>query len=345
MKALNEMSDEETHEAYKRMLEAMQEQGTMNPVMSDDDGTGDGQNPDGGRGIVDPSQTAEPEPEPEPTGPEDEGDWRRRMETEIQRMRSENGRARKLSNELDAERKRNAELQQQLASLMERHKAAQEEARRPKLDTFTEEERLAFGEDTTDLLGRKFSQVDTMIDEQRQKLAEIDDSLSRIRAREVEQARNKVLDEVERHFGTDIWEAQETDAFKAWAEQINPWTHKTNHQSLYEADQALDGDRMMLLFGDFANATGWKSSNAVEEAPTPKRSLPTSANMAAQPSMSKGFSGPQRTRTKQEPMTEAEANAIMDRALHDPAWAVSEAGEAALKRVRQELSQTTYFLR
>ena len=163
------MSMDEAAEALNAFLNGSVEQPSVapdpapapEPTQTQPDGAGESngndapQNPDGNTKPTE--QTAEPpateqQPTPAPTGADPYEARFAKFEEELQRLRSENGRMRKIAAE-------NAMLRRKVA-----HPEAPAEPPRARLDEFTEEQTFALGDEVTEALKTKLAQADQMLE-------------------------------------------------------------------------------------------------------------------------------------------------------------------------------------
>lgn len=346
----NNVRDESVHSAWEKMLDQM-DKGLV-PIVSSvpgQNGFADGQS------VEDPAveenatdaQAQEGEGK-ETTVPEPVPEKREDIDAELQRLRSENGRAAKLSRELKEAQEQNAKLRMELEEVRKRIESSAEKGipEREPLAEFSQTDRLAVGEDAANALGRKFKQADEDIESLRRLVSEQKATIAEIRDREHKRQQEAMRDEVERKFGTDIWDIVDTDSFKTWASARNPFTGESNGAMLANADGTVDKPKMFALLEDFVSRTNWesKAKSAAAQEPAPTRSLAKSANVAVKPATANGVSNVRGGQPKSNAMSADEAREVMSRAMRDPAWRQSEEGRAAVEAVRKIMYANPSYL-
>ena len=138
---------------------------------------------------------------PTPTGVDATEARFAKLEEEMQRLRSENGRMRKIAAE-------NAMLRRKV-----RGEPTKPEER-VRLDELTEDQRLALGDDVTEVLRNKLAQTDNLLAAMEERYQAQEQYLTEIRQREHEQRHKAMMDDVERQYGPEVWGEWKTERFK-----------------------------------------------------------------------------------------------------------------------------------
>lgn len=263
------------------------------------------------------------EPQTAPTGAGDEmAERMARFEAELQRLRSENGRMRKVATE-------NAMLRRKLKSQEPPH-----EPERKRLAEFTEEQEIQLGDDVVGALKSKLADADEMLQAMDERYRQQEEYLSEIRGRELKAAREMMLDAVERQYGEDIWDAMKSDAYAEWADNYDPLTGQQNRDLLQRIDANADSEAAIALIGNFVRQSGVKLKAAAPATNARSTSgTPVSANMAQRPvgqSNAAPYTQPQQ---KEVVWTVKAAEAAYARADRDPMWAKSAEGKAIFESI------------
>lgn len=267
----------------------------------------------------------EQQEEPAPTTVEVDATEARfaKLESELQRLRSENGRMRKVSAD-------NAMLRRKLRSVTE---APPEQ--RARLADFDEEQQIALGDDVTEVLKSKLAQADEMIAAMDQRYQEQEAYLGEIRQREHKAKHEEMMDAVENQYGSEVWDMLETEAFHNWRETYDPLTGQQNGELLRKIDANADSEAAIAIMGNFLRYAGYKK--AEQPAPTQVRNTPTSANMVQRPTEPRGQTAkpvaPQQGQKRN--WTPQAINAAFARADRDPKWAQSAEGKAIFNEIME----------
>lgn len=282
------------------------------------------QNPDGNTQPT--AQTAEPpateqQPTPAPTGADPYEARFAKFEEELQRLRSENGRMRKIAAE-------NAMLRRKVAQ-----PNAPAEPPRARLDEFTEEQTFALGDEVTEALKTKLAQADQMLEAMDQRWQEQERYIGELKHRDFEAKHEAMMDAVEGQYGEGFWDLWETSQFKDWLDQRDPITGQNNGDLLRKIDSNADAPAAVALLGNFARSVGYSKPTATP-VDTSTRNAPASANVAQRPAASHAMPNhPTSTKPQKRNWTQQDIDAAFVRADRDPAWANSKEGKAVFNEI------------
>lgn len=282
------------------------------------------QNPDGNTQPTE--QTAEPpateqQPTPAPTGADPYEARFAKFEEELQRLRSENGRMRKIAAE-------NAMLRRKVAQ-----PNAPAEPPRARLDEFTEEQTFALGDEVTEALKTKLAQADQMLEAMDQRWQEQEKYIGELKHRDFEAKHEAMMDAVEGQYGEGFWDLWETSQFKDWLDQRDPITGQNNGDLLRKIDSNADAPAAVALLGNFARSVGYSKPTATP-VDTSTRNAPASANVAQRPAASHAMPNhPTSTKPQKRNWTQQDIDAAFVRADRDPAWANSKEGKAVFNEI------------
>lgn len=336
----NQMTIDEAHDALYAMLDAMEtppQEGTP-PTGSGEapveEGNGVAQEtaPDGEQPIEQPASqsldgddaTTQPA---EPTGAADPMAERfAKLEADIQRLRSENGRMRKIAAD-------NAMLKRKLKAQAQQETPPEQ---RPRLSELTEEQEIQFGDEVAAVFKQKMAEADQMLEAMDERYRAQEAYLTEVREREHKTHHAAMMDAIERQYGEEIWDAMDTDAFRAWSENYDPVTGMRNHDLLAKIDANADSEAAIAIMGNFVRQCGVKVSG--NSAPTANArsndGAPASANVAQRPAESRGnAAAPTQAKKAPQQWTVKAAEAAYARADRDPAWANSKEGKAAFESI------------
>lgn len=335
----NQMTIDEAHDALYAMLDSMETPpqesteptGSGEESVADSNGVAQETAPDGEQTIEQPASqslegdnaTAQPT---EPTGPVDPMAERfAKLEADIQRLRSENGRMRKIAAD-NAMLKRKLKAQEQQGTPPEQ---------RPRLSELTEEQEIQFGDEVAAVFKQKMAEADQMLEAMDERYRAQEAYLTEVRQREHKVQHDAMMDAIERQYGEEIWEAMDSTAFEDWSKGYHPITGQQNGELLRQIDANADSEAAIAVLGDFVRQSGVKVSGMA--APTSQvrnNGAPVSANVTQRPAESRGTAA-QPNQAKQAPQqwTVKSAEAVYARADRDPAWANSKEGKAAFESI------------
>lgn len=250
-----------------------------------------------------------------------------KLEEEMQRLRSENGRMRKIAAE-------NAMLRRKV-----RGEPTKPEER-ARLDELTEDQRLALGDDVTEVLRNKLAQTDNLLAAMEERYQAQEQYLAEIRKREHEQRHKAMMDDVERQYGPEVWGEWKTERFKKWCDCYDPLTGERNGDLLGKIDENADSDAAIALLGNYLRVAGI-TPKAEQPASTTVRNAPASANVAQRPAAPKGTTSTPSAPVKQDKSvwTPQAIDAAFARADRDPAWAKSKEGVAVFDAIMNQAAR------
>ena len=279
------------------------------------------QTPDGNTEPTE--QTAEPpateqQPTTTPTGVDPYEARFAKFEEELQRLRSENGRMRKIAAE-------NAMLRRK------QREAEVTPEQRAKLADLTDEQTYALGDDVADTFKAKLAEADKMLEEMDQRYQQQQLYIDELKQRDFKVRHEAMMDAVESQYGEAFWKLWETPEFEQWSKEYDPLTGKANGELLMQIDKNADANAAIALLGNFAREVGY-----VKQTPsvgTTTRTAPTSANVAQRPAASQAHATPPTQSKPKQAWTPEAIDAAFKRADRDPAWAKSKEGTAVFKQI------------
>lgn len=215
------------------------------------------------------SGTEPAKPNPESAAAEDASLARiKELEAQLQRERSENGRARVLSDKL---KEREAELKAANARIAELE--GQPKAFDGKLGEFTEEESEMMSPELQRALSARFFELERQQKELNHSVAEVDRLLAKSKRDAMQRAILTRFPDLDRLVTGDAW--------KAYCQEYDPVAHRRVGTLFSDAVQNLDADAAIALIERFMRVSGVSGSHVSDGAVRPSETFSQPQTAAA----------------------------------------------------------------